>query len=141
MPGSILAEWLYEAGIGENRAALVSRGTIWKARIELEATAPRAGAVLAARLTDKRTGKVTLEGGGEALCDPLPPGITQGAALRVKIVREAIPEQGRIKLPKAVPSLDAPLGHGPDLLARITATGLPVFETRALLLSAGLDLG
>ena len=131
MRASSLAEWLYEAGIGENRAALVSRGTIWKARIELEGTAPRAGAVLAARLTDKRTGKVTLEGGGEALCDPLPAGITQGAALRVRIVRESIPEQGRFKLPKAVPALDTPLADGPDLLARITATGLPVRKLQA----------
>ena len=120
-----MAEWLYEAGIGENRAALVSRGTIWKARIELEGTIVRVGAVMAARLIDKHSGKIALDGGGEALCDPLPKGITQGAVLKVRIVREAVPEQGRTKLPKAVPS-DEPLADGPDLLARITATGLPV---------------
>lgn len=135
-----MAEWLYEAGIGENRAALVSRGEIWKARIELEGGGPRAGAILNARLADKQTGKITLEGGGEALCDPLPAGITQGATLRVKIVRETIPEPGRAKLPKAVPS-DAAPATGPDLLARIMATGLPVRTMRAhesdLLESAG----
>jgi ribonuclease G len=125
-----LAEWLYEAGIGENRAALVSRGAIWKARIELEGTAPRADAVLDARLADRATGKVTLSTGGEALCDPLPKGITQGAPLRVRIVREAIPEPGRAKLPKAVPS-DAPLADGPSLYDRIAATGLPVRRMRA----------
>jgi ribonuclease G len=125
-----LAEWLYEAGIGENRAALVSRGTIWKARIELEGIAVRVGTVTDARLVDKHTGKVALAGGGEALCDPLPKGITQGGTLRVRIVREAVPEQGRIKLPKAVPS-DEALADGPDLLARITASGLPVRMLRA----------
>ncbi|MDV3459284.1 ribonuclease E/G [Sphingomonas sp. HF-S4] len=126
-----MAEWLYEAGIGENRAALVSRGTIWKARIELEGSAPRHGAVLDARLIDKSTGKVAFAG-GEALCDPLPQGITQGAMLRVRIVREAIPEQGRFKLPKAVPAgADAVPGDGPDLLARIIASGVPVRRLRA----------
>lgn len=124
-----MAEWLYEAGIGENRAALVSRGSIWKARIELEGAAPRAGAILQARLVDKSTGKVSFEG-GEALCDPLPRGITQGAQITVRIVREAIPEPGRPKLPKAVP-IEALPTPGPDLLARITATGLPVRQLRA----------
>ncbi len=127
-----MAEWFYEAGIGENRAALVSRGTIWKARIELEGSGPRTGGVFEARLIDRNTGKVALAGGGEALCDPLPKGITQGAALRVKIVREAIPEPGRAKLPKAVPApADAAPDDGPDLLARIRATGLPVRMLRA----------
>lgn len=125
-----MAEWLYEAGIGENRAALVSRGSIWKARIELEGTGPRVDAVLEARLVDKVAKLIALDGGGEALCDHIPKTITQGAKLRVKIVREAIPEPGRAKLPKAVPS-DEPLHDGPTLLDRITATGLPVRTLRA----------
>lgn len=127
-----MAEWIYEAGVGEARAALVGRGTIWKARIELEGTGPRQGAVLHARLVDRITGKVALDAGGEALCDPLPKGITQGVAFKVRIVREAIPEPGRAKLPKAVPATpDAPLANGSDLLARIAATGLPVRHLRA----------
>ncbi|AJP70715.1 ribonuclease E/G [Sphingomonas hengshuiensis] len=125
-----MAEWLYEAGIGENRAALVSRGTIWKARIELEGTGARVGAILNARLADRSTGKVTLDGGGEALCDPLPPGVTQGGPLRVRIVREAIPEPGRPKLPKAVPSDALPM-PGLTLLERITASDVPVRVCRA----------
>ncbi|PTS80314.1 ribonuclease, partial [Sphingomonas sp. HMWF008] len=31
-----MAEWLYETGIGESRAALVADGTIVEARIELD---------------------------------------------------------------------------------------------------------
>ena len=127
-----MAEWLYEAGIGENRAALVSRGVIWKARIELEGGAVRVGTVADARLVDRSTGKVALEAGGEALCDPLPPGLTQGARFKVRIVREAIPEPGRAKLPKAVPAApDLIVAEGPDLLARIQATGLPIRHVRA----------
>lgn len=127
-----MAEWLYEAGIGENRAALVSRGTIWKARIELEGPGPRVGAVLHARLLDKISGKVALETGGEALCEPLPPGITQGAAFKLRIVRESIPEPGRTKLPKAVPAPpDLVPSAGPSLLQRIQETGLPVRTMRA----------
>jgi ribonuclease G len=126
-----LAEWLYEAGIGENRAALVSRGVIWKARIELEGSGPFVGTVVPARLVDRGTGKVALQSGGEALCDPLPPGITQGATFTVRIVREAIVEPGRAKLPKAVPAGDAVPMAGPDLLGRIRASGVPVRQMRA----------
>lgn len=124
-----LAEWLYEAGIGENRAALVARGTIRKARIELPGL--RSGTIAKARLIDKSTGKVLLDTGDEALCDLLPPGITQGASFIVRIVREPIPERGRFKLAKAVPALDAAPAPGPDLLARITASGVPVRQLRA----------
>src|SRR4051794_16907223 len=45
--GARLAEWLYEAGIGEARAALVEDGRILKARIELDGV--RAGTVAAGR--------------------------------------------------------------------------------------------
>lgn len=122
-----MAEWLYEAGIGEARAALVSRGTIWKARIECDGTAPRVDAIARARLIDRNTGLVALDGGTDALCDPLPPRITEGARLTVRILREAIPERGRPKLPKAVPVADdRPLTPGPSLLERITASGHPV---------------
>ncbi|MDO7844135.1 ribonuclease [Sphingomonas immobilis] len=123
-----MAEWLYEAGIGEARAALVEDGVIVEARIELESDAPRVGAVLPARLVEitvkGREGRVTFAG-GEAMLSPLPPGITQGAALTIEIVREAIPEPGRVKLPRAAPS-DAPPAPGSTLLERITASGVPV---------------
>lgn len=127
-----MAEWLYETGIGEIRAALVSRGVIWKARIELEGSGPRVGTVAMARLVDRSTGKVTLEGGEDALCDPLPKGVTQGARFKVRIVREPIPEPGRPKLPKAVPApLDTPVGRGPDLMARMAESGVPMRQLRA----------
>ena len=123
-----MAEWLFEAGIGEARAALVADGTIREARIELDRPGPRIGAILPARLVEitvkGREGRVSFDG-GEALLAPLPPGITQGAALHIELIREAIPEPGRHKLPRAAPA-EGPERPGPTLLERITATGIPV---------------
>ena len=123
-----MAEWLFEAGIGEARAALVEGGAILKARIEVDRPGPRLGAILAARLIEitvkGREGRVAFDG-GEALLSPLPPGITQGAALTVALIHEAIPERGRSKLPRVAPT-EGPLRSGPTLLERITASGVPV---------------
>lgn len=129
-------EWLYEAGIGEARAALVEDGVIVQALIEIDSDVPRLGAVLAARLVEitvkGREGRVAIEGGGEAMLSPLPAGITQGAALTVDMIREAIPEAGRAKLPRVAPAEPGAVpAPGPDLLARITASGQPVRTLRA----------
>lgn len=128
--------WLYEAGIGEARAALVEDGTIVEARIEPDSDALRVGAIMKARLVEVtvkgREGRVKLDSGHEAILSPLPAGITQGTALTTEIVREAIPEAGRAKLAKATPvEPDAALTQGPDLLARITASGHLVRTPRA----------
>jgi len=129
-----LSEWLYEAGIGEARAALVADGRIVQAGIELTA-ALTVGTVAEGRLVELlpgRQGRVTLAGGGEVLLSPVPRGMTQGSALTVIVTREAIPERGRAKLPKAQQAPDdATPAPGPDLRARIAATGLPVHELRA----------
>jgi hypothetical protein len=127
-----LAEWLYEAGIGEARAALVSRGTIWKAEIEVEGSGPREGSAIGARLVDRPTNLVLLDSGAQALCENIPRAVTQGARLVVRIVREPIPELGRPKLARAVFAADdAAPTEGPDLLARIGATDHPVRPLRA----------
>lgn len=134
--GLRLAEWLYETGIGETRAALIEGGEILEARIELEDGAPRAGAILPARLVEitvrGREGRVAIDGGGEALLGLLPAGITQGVALTIEIVREAIPEPGRAKLAKAIPAMSGAMpAAGPDLLARLAESGHPVRQLRA----------
>jgi hypothetical protein len=99
-----LAEWLFEQGIGEDRAILVEDGEIVEAAIELPGPL-RAGAVLSAKLAriliSGRRGIFALDDGGEALVEPLPAGLTEGAACRVEIVREPVPEAGRAKLAKA----------------------------------------
>lgn len=116
-----MAEWFFEAGIGEDRAILVEGGEIVEAAIELPG-AVRAGSVAEARLTAiliaGKRGIATLDGGAQALIEPLPREVTEGAALRVEIVREAVPEPGRPKLPKARAS-GLPVRGGPALRERI----------------------
>lgn len=131
-----MAEWLYEAGIGEARAALVSDGRIIEAAIEVENGGPRAGTVAQARLVEtivpRLSGRVALDTGGDALLDGIPPGLGEGRTLLVRIVREAIYEPGRNKLPKAIAAVDeAAPQPGPDLLARVTASGFPVRQCHA----------
>lgn len=116
-----MAEWLFEEGIGENRAILIEGGEIVEAAIELPA-AIRAGAVVAARLVaiqvPGRRGLAALDGGGEALVEPLPPGLTEGAAFRAEIVREPIAESGRPK-PARARATDAEPRAGPALAERL----------------------
>ena len=118
-----MADWLFESGIGEDRAILVEDGEIVEAAIELP-TPLRAGAVVEARLTKillpGRRGIATTSSGDEALVEPLAADLTEGAAIRVEIVREAIPEAGRAKLAKASVS-DAEPRPGPSLAERLAA--------------------
>ena len=108
-----MAEWLYEEGIGENRAALVEQGEIVEAAIELPGL--RAGSVVEAKLTSI-AGIATLSD-IEAVVSPLP-GVSEGAWFRAEVVREAIPERGRPKPPKLRPT-DLPPCDGPSLWERI----------------------
>ncbi|HWW64946.1 MAG TPA: ribonuclease [Sphingomonadaceae bacterium] len=123
-----MAEWLYEAGIGEARAALVEGDAIVEARIEREEEGPRVGAVLSARLVrtmpETKRALVTLESGAPAMLRPVPMRIGEGAPLRVTITREAIPEEGNPKpaLARLATEEEAP-SPGPSLHDRIVATG------------------
>ncbi len=126
-----MAEWLYEAGIGEARAALVEHGQIIEAAIECDNSGPRAGTIAEGRLveviTPRLQGRAMLADGSDVLLEGIPPGLSEGRSLFIRIIRERIPEPGRSKLPKAIPALDETLPKsGPDLLERITASGFPV---------------
>jgi ribonuclease G len=126
-----LIEWLYEGGIGEARAALVEDDRIVEAAIELP-TPLRLGTVARARLVELTAGgmgRLDIDG-AEAVIARIPAGITKGASLTVEIVREAIPEAGRPKPPRAA-ATDAAPSDGPDLLARLHGTGHPVRTLRA----------
>ncbi len=125
--------WLHEAGIGEARAALVDGGRILRARIEPDDATLRVGAVVEAVLAEAgRQPRVTLPGGGEAMLNTLPPGLSIGRPLLVEIMRTALAEGRRTKLPRVAPAgPDAVPGPGPGLLERITATGIPVRRVHA----------
>lgn len=135
-----MAEWLYESGIGEARAALVDGGRILEMAIEPDTSGHRVGAILAARLLRKAdaTGRarVRLADGGEADCQPPPAGVSEGGAVRVEVVREPLPERGGWKALRVRPvDPDTPLRPGPTLRARIGAGGMAVRT-----LGAGEDL-
>jgi ribonuclease G len=106
-----LPEWLIERGIGETRAALVENGEILEARIELDGIV-RAGTIVAAKLIDAgRSGRNAIavdSSGTEYLLRDAPGGVTQGAALNVEILREAIPGAEPWKRPLARPTDQAP---------------------------------
>jgi len=127
-----LPEWLYEAGIGENRAALVSGGRVLEMAIERDdESGPRVGTVISAQLTRKADasgrGLVMLSGGTIAQLTPVPPGLTEGASLMVEVVRETLREGTETKPARvrAAPPSAKP-ADGPDLRGRIAATGFPV---------------
>jgi hypothetical protein len=132
-----LAEWLYEAGIGEARAALVEDGEIVEARIEREGEAPRVGAILEAKLVEAGNGGkgalVALDrpGAPPATLSGLPPSTSTGARLTVEITRMALRERGRDKPPRArMADAGAGVDDGPDLRARIAASGIPVIDLK-----------
>ncbi|QJB69066.1 ribonuclease E/G [Parasphingorhabdus halotolerans] len=121
--------WLFEAGIGENRAMLIENGQCTRIFIERESDIARAGAVVDAKFNDQwvagKSGIVVLESGEEALLQPLPKGLTEGSSMRVEVVREAMAERGgQMKRAKVKPAPDgAMLRSGPDLMAWMEASG------------------
>lgn len=125
-----LPEWLYEEGIGENRAIFVDDNIILDARIEW-AGELRPGSIHNARLAKilvpGKRGIAALPSGEELLVEPLPRQLTEGASINVEVMREAIPERGRPKMAKArVTELEP--RPSPALLERLRGTGAPVTE-------------
>jgi hypothetical protein len=122
-----LAEWRYEAGIGEQRAALIDDdGHILRARITLDDAGPQPGLVAPARLIERDLAR--LDTGEDITLPRAAGGITLGAAVRVEITRAAIPEPGRPKLPRGRIT-DAAPRPAPTLRERLD--GAPVRELRA----------
>lgn len=115
-----MAEWLYEEGIGENRAILVEDEDIVAAAIELPGEI-RCGSVLSGRLDQiaipGRRGIVATDQ-GEIMVEPLPKALTEGQKVRVEIVREPIAEPGKAKFAKGRIT-DAEEKEGPSLAERI----------------------
>lgn len=129
--------WLYEAGIGENRALRVADDELVAVRVERGRAGATLGSIVDAQFTEQwvagRSGIVTLESGEQCLLQPLPKGLTEGATVRVKIVREALDEKGgQSKRAKARPAAEgSALAMGPSLLDTIKAGGEPVRTVQA----------
>ena len=119
-----MPDWLIEEGIGEHRAVRLAGGRIVEARVDWLGSMSAghiAEATLVSRAAGSARGTVRLASGEEALVDRLPRDASEGAPLRVEIVRAAIGERGRSKLAQARPS-DKPLAS-PTLAERRRAEG------------------
>ncbi len=130
MPELLNAEWLHEAGIGEERAILIEGGAIRAARVVWDEPW-RAGAVAEAKLLSRmpgtRRGLMRLPGGTEALIDGLEPALTEGMTLLVRVTRAAIAERGRTKLAHLRPAAEGEkAGPAPSLLEELRGTGATV---------------
>lgn len=125
-----LVEWLYEEGIGENRAILVENGQISEIKIERNFglySGPKYGAIVKAKLQKKHKngGFICLEDGSEAIIKKWPLGYTEGHSLNVQIVRERLFERTREKPPIAIAS-DNDTQNAPSLRDRIEASQIKV---------------
>ncbi len=129
-----MPETWVEHGIGETRAIVVEAGVMVEAHVEREDTGWRAGDVREVRLIAvlvPGVRGVVATNGIEAMLSPVPAGLTEGTRLRVAVVREALAEPGRRRLPKVV-GTDAPARRGPALLDRLRVGGRVVREAARL---------
>lgn len=106
-----MAEWLVEQGIGEERAILVEHGEVLAARLRwpdrLEPGQVEDARLIARQAGSKR-GTARFASGEEALVDDLRGSASEGATLRLKVLRAAIAETGRFKRARTRPCDDAP---------------------------------
>ncbi len=119
-----MPEWIIERGIGEIRAAMIDGGQIVTAMVERDSDRLRPGAVVDARLANKAL-HLAVTAAGEEIYLPRWPMAAEGATVRLLIRRSAITERDLVKRATAVlADPDTPLDDGPDLAARIAATGI-----------------
>nr|WP_245197032.1 ribonuclease [Sphingomonas jejuensis] len=114
---------------------MVDGGSIVEAMVERDDDGPVVGSILPARLHQVlqpgRRAIAILDGGVEALLEPVPARITEGMAFVAEVVREALPEAGALKRARVrMAPDDAALGPGPDLFARLSSSPHPVQPTR-----------
>lgn len=125
-----MAEWIYEQGIGENRALLIEGSRAVEAHLDVFPQHLQPGDIVPMQVTDiqvpdKRA--VVRSGEAEAILEPVPPRTALRTNLLVEIVREPMFDGRLHKRARARPAPEgAQEGSAPSLLSRIEATGLPV---------------
>ncbi len=120
-----MAEWWIDEGIGEHRAALVADDTIIEAAIDRLDDRLRVGAIVSAKLGERvGAGAWIATLLGDAILEAVPRGLSQGRPLLVEIVREALPEPGRLKPARARASDATAERPAPTLAERLQ--GAPI---------------
>ncbi|WP_298690434.1 ribonuclease [uncultured Sphingomonas sp.] len=114
-----MAEWWLDEGIGEHRAGLLADGQILEAAVDRLGDRLRVGAIVGAKLGERvGRGAWLATALGDAILEAVPAGLSQGRSLLVEIVREAIPEPGRLKPARARASDAGAPRPGPTLAER-----------------------
>ncbi|APG63164.1 hypothetical protein LPB140_10600 [Sphingorhabdus lutea] len=118
-------QWIYEDGIGEQRALLIQNGQPIALRLQ-HPQIMRYGRIFDGKIVKKISGKnlaiILDDNDVEALLQPIPKGVSEGQHIRAEIKREPIEEKGRFKFALAKPALDlAKLSNGYDLAQIISA--------------------
>ena len=128
-----MADWFVEEGIAEHRAVRIAAGQIVEARVTWpDRLAP--GAIVEARLASRASGSsrgtAISTTGEEILVDRLPREASEGATIRLGIVRAALDGPGRLKRAQGRPSSDTPAQ--PSLARSLTDAGENVAMVRRI---------
>ncbi|WP_194744411.1 ribonuclease [Thermaurantiacus tibetensis] len=122
-----MAEAFLDERPGETRAAVVEGGAIVAMDVARAFDGIQPGAIVEGRIGPMLDGRATVRLAGETGLLEGPCALPEGAAVRLEVVRAAIPEAGRwrpAKLRLARPG--AALAPAPSLAARLRAEGLAV---------------
>ncbi|WP_114520430.1 ribonuclease E/G [Altererythrobacter sp. ZODW24] len=117
--------WYVEAGIGEARAIEVVAGQIVAARLDWPGglvAGQIEDATLISRKSGSKRGTARFASGAEALVDRLQPDASEGAPIRLEVIRSSIAERGRLKLAHARPTNTA-VRPSLSLVDRLIADG------------------
>jgi hypothetical protein len=137
-----LAEWQVEEGIGEHRAIRLGGERIVAARIEWPgelAVGLVEDAVLDSRSSGSNRGVARVSDGSLVLVDRIPRAASEGAPLRIEVIRPAMGERGRSKLARARPT-DLSPRPAPTLAERLRAEGHDVRMVRDFATGEFLEL-
>ena len=98
-----MADFHLSERLGESRAAVVESGTLVEMHIHRVGDGAPAGSRVSASLSRKlgSRGLATLPDGEQAIVEPWPAGVSEGATIVVQILRAAWREPGRPRLAKA----------------------------------------